>query len=123
MGVIIHLCLIAGDQTLKVVSQMLRNSFRKEDVVGRFGGDEFIVFYNTADTSLDDLEKRVTQLLSILNKTQISDKNGLKFHVSASAGISTCLTCNISYEELFYNADVALYESKRKGGNCCTLFK
>lgn len=99
-----------GDQVLKDVAEILRYQFRKEDMIGRLGGDEFIVLLKNVDT-----EESVCQLASQLNKAleKTYSQGGYSVTVSASIGIALAYEDGITFEELYEKADIALYEVKR----------
>jgi diguanylate cyclase (GGDEF)-like protein len=99
-----------GDRALQAVASILRECFRKTDLVGRLGGDEFAV--TAADTppqSVDQMEQRLERALQQNN--QSSDR---AFEISLSVGILLCddsmKTSNI--EGLLARADALMYQQK-----------
>ena len=105
-----------GDNVLKIVGTCIRNVFRNSDVMGRFGGDEFVVFM--ANTNLTDIAMlRCRQLLQLLNSTKIfpnDDSN--KTTIRASVGFSR-FEQGDDFDSLFKKADGALYRAKNGGKN------
>lgn len=105
-----------GDHVLRLVGESIRMNFRKSDILGRFGGDEFVILMdNTA--SLDFATEKCKQLISILNTTKIfpnDNKNTPTIH--ASIGISICGE-SYDIDSLFQKTDEALYNAKKAGKN------
>ncbi len=107
---------IAGDRVLKEFASILNKSVRKEDIVGRFGGDEFIILLpQTGRIGARFLAERIKQNLELF----YSKKNNLDIDkpVTFSAGISTYPLDSINYEGLVKKADASLYKSKFLGKN------
>lgn len=102
---------IAGDKVLMKISECLEESFRKDDFIARYGGDEFIVI-------IDDLtEDMANQRIEIFNKNLakrrfISQKHG-EIRLSVSAGAARIME-NDTIESIIDRADRAMYESKDK---------
>ena len=104
---------LAGDFVLKEIAKIIKDSIRKSDICGRFGGEEFvIVLPNTKLSGAMKLAERIRE--TIQNHT--FDFNGKKINVTVSIGI-TSVGVNDSYESLISRADEALYEAKEKGRN------
>jgi diguanylate cyclase (GGDEF)-like protein len=104
---------LAGDYVLKEVAKIIKNSIRKSDICGRFGGEEFVILLpNTKLSGAMKLAERIRQ--TIENHNFIF--NGKKINVTVSIGI-TSVGINDSYESLIDRADEALYEAKQKGRN------
>jgi diguanylate cyclase (GGDEF)-like protein/PAS domain S-box-containing protein len=99
-----HQC---GDEAIKRVAEVLEKSVRKDDVVLRYGGDEFMMvfFYIT----LKDLENKLSYLRSELKKITFEDHPDVRITMSFGAAFGTELVNN-----LIATADKALYESKKK---------
>ena len=106
-----------GDQVLRTLSLLLRQRLRRSDVVGRYGGEEFVVIFpgTTAATAHKVLEKIRQAFFKIQQFSQKGD-----FSVSFSAGIAD-LTQAQDADELFDTADAALYAAKHGGKNCIVL--
>lgn len=109
-----------GDKVLVEFSQEMRRAFRGDDIIGRIGGDEFILLVRNYGR-LETLQWRVLELCSKLVKTYV---NGLeKYTVSASIGVSLFPEHGRTYKELQKKADNALYYSKGHGKNTFTFYK
>lgn len=108
----------AGDQVLKVAGGRLRSAIRQYDVVGRFGGDEFLIVCPrvlTASLSLE-IAKRIT--------ASLTQPMNIATHViepRASVGVAWTSTV-IDADALVAQADDAMYESKRNGSSSVVLF-
>lgn len=106
---------IEGDAMLKTVSQQLLQTFRKGDVIGRMGGDEFLV-YIRGSIPRESLEQRLTQFLEQL---RIHSGNVL----TCSMGL-TCVTSeHFDYARSLNRADTAMYHSKRNGKNGFSFYE
>ncbi|MGL5259067.1 MAG: diguanylate cyclase [Lachnospiraceae bacterium] len=108
-----------GDTVIIDVSKMLGNFFREEDIVGRFGGDEFVILLKN-ENDLDVLRKKCRELNE---KVYIRYGEGEKSkQISLSIGVACYPQHGTDYETLFANADQAMYESKKKGRNTFTIY-
>jgi diguanylate cyclase (GGDEF)-like protein len=98
----------SGDQMLMVVGRCLRETFRHTDVLGRFGGDEFLVYLLSADE--ETAEKYAREFLAAMER-----QTAVQFQVTCSVGIAVPADTDETYEELFERADRALYQVKGSG--------
>ncbi|CAM3250719.1 tetratricopeptide repeat-containing diguanylate cyclase [Filibacter tadaridae] len=108
-----------GDEMIKLVSQTCSATIRREDLIGRFGGDEFVIILN--GVSLEDGKKKAEQLAEVVQHTKL-EIDGEIIDITASIGISDNSECTTpKFKELFHRADMALYEAKTNGKNqiCC----
>ncbi|GAB3458575.1 hypothetical protein GCM10027321_14400 [Massilia terrae] len=103
-----------GDEILKMVSQRLLASSRREDTVARLGGDEFMVVLGEVH-SLSDALGPAAKLVEVLNEPFFI--NDLTLRLSTSIGISLYPDDAESVDALISIADYALYEAKRSGKN------
>ena len=111
-----------GDRVLILFSDLLKHNMRAEDICGRIGGDEFLVFARNMQTENElanftqrinnDYLKMVTELLG----------DRLKFSVGVSIGAAAVPAQGREYGKLFHLADQALNEAKKKG-KCCSVLK
>lgn len=107
-----------GDMAILDVAEALQTVFRKTDLIGRFGGDEFYVLL--PDIPQHRFQICLKELQHILQKEYAADSTSVT--VTASMGaIYTENTANLSFEQLVYKADEALYEAKAAGRNCCIM--
>ena len=101
-----------GDRTLQQFARCLMNAFRKEDIIGRMGGDEFIVLI-CGFVPVSILEEKFASLLENIH----SSLKGFyeKYQVSASIGAVPADGNIRNYKILYRCADTALYISKYLG--------
>ncbi|MEQ8232744.1 MAG: diguanylate cyclase [Gammaproteobacteria bacterium] len=108
-----------GDAVLETVSRALLDALRDSDVVGRYGGEEFLIAMPHADAlAARDFGER------LLRRMRAIDIAGApQFHLSASIGISVCHARDrrMGAAELIGRADEALYRSKREGRDRLTV--
>ncbi|WP_151638920.1 putative bifunctional diguanylate cyclase/phosphodiesterase [Noviherbaspirillum aerium] len=101
-----------GDKVLQEVARRLLQCTRKEDIVSRLGGDEFIVVLPRVQGK-EDSETVALHILESIRKTM--HFNGLQISVSPSIGISLYRKDAASISELIRYADLAMYAAKRAG--------
>lgn len=105
---------LKGDEVLKDGVSHLSSMFRGDDIIGRIGGDEFVVFMSNV-TSREDIVNKARNIGKAFRKTYSDDANSVT--VSASIGISIYPLDGSNYEELLDKSDKALYEVKKNGKN------
>ena len=105
-----------GDEFLKTFATKLKSVFRDTDIVGRYGGDEFIVFINHADAAL--ARKKMDAVMSQIATIEVPEIG----KVNSSIGITTSDPSNNDYVRLMKQADSALYQAKNNGKNCVVVF-
>ncbi|NLG05905.1 MAG: GGDEF domain-containing protein [Clostridia bacterium] len=101
----------AGDQALISAASILKQSFRRNDVIARIGGDEFIAFALLEDTTLiNHIENRIDK-----HTLHFNSEKKLPYFVELSYGYTT-LTCtkDITLNEIIKQADELLYERKKQ---------
>lgn len=108
-----------GDMVLREVGEKMRKTFRSTDLLGRVGGDEFMVFLqNIADKNL--LKKKADEISALLDNTYKGEYH--HYHVSASIGIAVFPKDGQSFQELYEKADIALYDAKNRGKNAYVFY-
>lgn len=104
-----------GDNVLVELALLLTRMFEEKDIIMRAGGDEFVVFLK--DIGHADLVKKAMHLVRAVRELRFEGKDYV-----ATCSVGVCfLGENISgytYDELFENADWALYRAKENGRNC-----
>ncbi|MBC9742360.1 bifunctional diguanylate cyclase/phosphodiesterase [Pseudomonas syringae pv. syringae] len=108
----------AGDELLKVIAERIRSATRTQDVVARFGGDEFCILLSIPDyEEARHLAHRVMQKM----KETIA-LAGRRMVMTTSIGIAVFPRDGETCDELLKHADLALYQSKDKGRNGVNFF-
>lgn len=103
-----------GDEVLQKIAGLFNVLFDKKDILIRAGGDEFVIFLK--DISHNVLVKKTAQLVETVREQKFSKQ---KYSMTCSVGVCF-LPENVSgftYEQLFENADWALYRAKENGKN------
>ena len=108
----------AGDMVLKGLSDVFKKSILKEDIVFRFGGEEFLIFMPDINTALDTAVKIKDNF-----ENKIFKVNGNNFNKTLSIGLSYYKTDSDHVWQVIKNADIALYEAKNSGRNKIVLYK
>lgn len=109
-----------GDMILKSIALTVKESIRKDDIVARFGGEEFVILLphtgkETAYEKAEELRRKISELV-------VCDKdNNVAISVSVSMGVSTFPTMAKNEIELLNSADEALYAAKGRGKNCVAM--
>ncbi len=102
-----------GDVILKEFSQLLLARTRKEDIVCRYGGEEFLIVLPGA--SLDDTHYRAESLLAAIRNIAVVSRGRALGHVSASMGVALYPNHGNTMGLLIRAADEALYQAKAHG--------
>lgn len=101
----------AGDNLLKNAAAALMDVFRNDDIVGRVGGDEFMAFLpNVSDSAV--VSERADKILEAL----MFSVGGLS--LTASVGVAVCRDSEKTFDQLYAEADMALYHAKNQGKHC-----
>jgi diguanylate cyclase (GGDEF)-like protein len=105
----------AGDRVLVQVARTITESCRKEDIVARFGGEEFVVILpDSAATAALECAERIRKSI------EHSAFEGIRCPVTASLG-ATCFVASDTEDSLIKRADTALYQAKTAGRNRVVL--
>lgn len=105
----------AGDRVLKRVAQILSELVEEPSIVGRWGGEEFAIFFY--NTSLDEIEMKLNRMREAIERSEIVDLDR-KIKVTASFGFYSLIgTSDEELEIAFKKADKALYTAKNTGRN------
>ncbi|MDR1466471.1 MAG: GGDEF domain-containing protein [Treponema sp.] len=116
---------LAGDEALKHFVEVISRTMRKDDFLGRYGGEEFIFFFCKAD------KKTGVAIAERLREKLVSSPvplDGGTVALAASFGVAMASDVNATVidekfiEKLIHNADVALYHAKNTGRNKVVAF-
>lgn len=102
-----------GDIVLKTVSERMQDCVRSDDLVARFGGDEFAVLLPQF-AKMKDVTDIADQIVERIRECIVCD--GYEFYLSASIGIAV-YPMSDTVQALLKNSDAAMYEAKRLGKN------
>lgn len=100
-----------GDALLRIIGQLLSETFQATDIIGRFGGDEFMVLVK--GTANHDLLAQQCQLLQ--SRLRSAAPAGAPLQLTCSIGSVLVREQTVAFESLFRQADDALYQAKRAG--------
>ena len=104
----------AGDVVLQLVSHRMETAVREEDIVARWGGEEFLILL--PELSLSEalhVAERIRETIS----TEPVIYQGEKLEITVTLGVAA-LDVNLGMEESIKRADQALYEGKHQSKNC-----
>jgi len=104
-----------GDLLLKAVSTLMRSTIRLEDIVCRYGGEEFLIILPSA--GLDDAFRRALQINKAVSQISFEHNEHLVKDVTISAGVSAFPDHGKEADKLIAVADAALYRAKNEGRN------
>jgi diguanylate cyclase (GGDEF)-like protein len=104
---------LVGDQTLQHVALRLRASLRRNDVVLRFGGEEFVILLPC--TPADEARRVGEQVLADLQAHPLQRQDGEPLSINATLGLATSPADGDDLRGLLQTADRRLYEGKRAG--------
>jgi diguanylate cyclase (GGDEF)-like protein len=108
----------AGDALIRAVSHRLRSALGADDMLSRFGGDEFAVMrYPASDADAEDLSRALTE--AFIEPLIVV---GQPIQMTASIGIASAPTHGNTADQLMRHADIALYEAKARGRDRAVFF-
>jgi len=109
-----------GDAVLREVAERLRADLRPYDLVGRYGGEEFLIVL--PNCNLKVATRRADEIRRYVSKDAIATSFA-RVPVTVSMGITAADgSQNLTSEELLHQADKALYSAKESGRNCVHTF-
>ncbi len=111
----------AGDRVLVEVARILREETRRDDLVARVGGDEFVIVFNgmTSQSQLSSIAGRLIDRIE-----EPIGVGGEQARISTSIGmVSSTQYRKVDIEQMMKDADQALYASKEHGRACFTFFQ
>ena len=109
----------AGDWAIQAVAASLMRSLRKTDIVGRYGGDEFMVIL--PETSLDGAQTIAEKIRAAIREIRMDYPGSERIGLSLSIGIADRCAAADDVDTLVRLADTALYSSKNNGRNMVSI--
>jgi diguanylate cyclase (GGDEF)-like protein len=110
---------LAGDQVLVEFSNIMKQVYAGQGIAGRVGGEEFAVFL--LDKSEEESQAIAERLRETIGNSMVRLNEEKQITVTVSGGIAYAKRNGMTFEELFQQADKALYTSKKYGKNKITL--
>ena len=107
---------IEGDKILQSLGTLLKQVCRENDIVCRFGGDEFMILLKGIKCT-DIVAKKAQKIVDAVSNYSNGDIN-----ISCSIGVVVGEGDNNSFNELIKLADESLYDAKRQGKSCYVIF-
>jgi len=110
----------AGDRLIRKVADELARSMNPDDIVARFGGDEFVILHcNTDEASSREMAERI--LANMRRLAHVEDER--VFHIHCSIGITMIDRAKANPDEIIAEADIACREAKSAGRNRMQFFE
>ena len=100
-----------GDMMILTMAKRIKNHFRKEDIVSRFGGDEFLILCKNITREI--LERKLKELVQPVVVS--SDNPDLSGKFTLSAGYVMIEGNGETLDELYQKADKAMFDAKKRG--------
>ena len=102
---------VAGDKILQKVAQCLKETFRKDDYIARYGGDEFAVVI--ADLNEEMAQEKILKFKENFRKKRFFSSNTGDVNITVSAGVAMAMEGD-SPEDFIHRADRRMYKGKKK---------
>jgi diguanylate cyclase (GGDEF)-like protein len=110
----------AGDVVLRGVAQTLRANLRATDIIGRYGGEEFMLLLT--ETRVDDAAALAEKLRSLVERARFAVDGRTSLGVTVSIGIASGQGAQVRMDTLVRDADAAMYSAKSLGRNQTYIF-
>lgn len=111
---------LLGDRVLIYVINKIKSVFTEGEIIGRVGGDEFLVFIGYINSE-EEITRKANSLITTLNTTYKDEEHSID--ISCSIGIAMYPEDGIHYAQLIQCADKALYYVKSRGKNNFIFYK
>ena len=105
---------IVGDIILRNLSNLIKGQLREVDIIGRWGGEEFLIIL--PETDVEKAVEVAERLRKVIEK-HVFEINGIKINLTASFGIASLNIHGDNADEIIKAVDIALYSAKKKGRN------
>lgn len=103
-----------GDAILSDIARRMKNVFHRHDIIGRIGGDEFIIFVKDGQ-DIEAIKSKAGQMIYEMHELQLNHDKQVP--ISCSIGIALVPKDGDDFKSLFQKADQALYHAKKAGKN------
>ncbi|WP_301107925.1 GGDEF domain-containing protein [Sporosarcina sp.] len=111
---------LAGDEAIKLVAKICSSEIRKDDLLGRFGGDEFVLVMKSI--TLENAKKKALEIAKKVKALSLGHPD-ISDQITISIGLADNHMRDVkSFKDLFHLADLALYRAKRNGKNQLVSF-
>jgi diguanylate cyclase (GGDEF)-like protein len=110
----------AGDVVLQKVAQILKSNLRATDLIGRYGGEEFMLLLT--ETDVQEAAALAEKLRMLVMRDRIPVEDGVEIGVTISIGIAGGLGKQIRLDTIVRDADAAMYSAKSLGRNQTYVF-
>lgn len=104
----------AGDKVLTNIAASIKQNMRRDDLIGRWGGEEYVGIYSIAD--LEDVPIIGEKFRQMVLNTEVMIDDSTTLNVTVSVGI-TCIQPGDTLESIVERADQLMYKSKKAGKN------
>ncbi|HTN94491.1 MAG TPA: diguanylate cyclase [Gallionella sp.] len=104
-----------GDLVLIKLAEVCRQTLREVDIIGRIGGEEFVILL--PETDLDEATEVADRLRMSIANSKVPLENGLPLHFTVSIGVTSLVSRDDNLDVLLNHADKALYQAKDQGRN------
>ena len=109
-----------GDEVLRSLGQQIGSLFRASDIIGRVGGDEFIIFLKNVSSD-ESIRKEAKKVENFFHDFKAGEYT--KYSATASIGVAIFPEEGADFESLYKTADKALYKAKERGKNQLAFYK
>ncbi len=110
----------AGDEVLRGVAQILRDNLRATDMVGRYGGEEFMLILT--ETTVEDGAQLTEKLRMLVERRRFAVEGNPELTVTISIGLAGGVGRSLRVDPLVHDADAAMYSAKSLGRNQTYIF-
>ena len=107
---------VAGDNAIIAVAKMFKTVLRVGDLVGRMGGDEFMIVLK--NIPYGEVVERRAEIVRQMMRIQLTESKS----ISGSIGVALYPKDGQTFEELYMHADIALYRAKETGGDAYVFY-
>lgn len=108
-----------GDEILKNIAADIEKIFYPTDILGRIGGDEFVILMKNIRV-ISDIEKKIKEIQKVVNRTYIGET--MNFGSTVAVGASVFPIDGVDYTVLYEKAEKALLNAKAAGKNCYSFY-